>query len=243
MSIPPHREPFLLNKFLDAETAPAFELRRPCLGSINFCDYSFFQRLDPQNPFLDARFPRFKHSDFLYKLPREAVTKKDVDRAKDLSPRHHERGKWGLTICNRHSPWRTSFPDRFPRLEGNDSLKVTGPPVYRTGLESIPHGRVDLSHRRLRWIENTRGGKVFETRARDEKWDRYREGAGPITRMNYKDEQSKFGTFKKAVMKPPSMKGFYSDSERTPSYQRSAAGSTSTPADDQISVRSVKSVR
>jgi len=163
-SIPPHREPFLLNKFLDAETSDAYELRRPCLGSINFCSTGFFERLDPANPFFDARFPRFKHCDFLYKLPSEAVTKRDVRKAKDLSPRHKEKGTWGLTISNQHSPWRTSFPDRTNRLEGNETMKVTGPALYRTALESIPHGRTDLSQRRLRWIENTRGGKVFESR-------------------------------------------------------------------------------
>lgn len=235
MSIPPHREPFLLNKYLDAEVKPDYQLRRPCLGSTNFCDTGFFERLDPANPFLDARFPRFKHSDFLYKLPREAVTKRDVDRKRDWSPRHTEKGKWGLTVCNRHSPWRTSFPDRFPRLEGNESLKTTGPAVYRPGLESIPHGRSDLSHRRLRWLENTQGGKIFETRARDEKWNRYREGAGSITRATYTEElPSRWsGTMKK---KEPNVQ-FYSESERnTPSQKGSM---TPVLSEDQISVRSV----
>ncbi len=165
---------------------------------MNFCDTGFFERMDPENPFLDCRFPRFKHSDFLYKLPREAVTKRDVSHAQDLSPRHKEKGHWGLTICNKHSSWRTSFPDRFPRLEGNEKMMVSGPPVYRPGLESIPDGRKNLSLRRLRWIENTNGGKVFETRAKDDRWDRYRPGAGPITRMDY--GRHSLGTFRKKVL-------------------------------------------
>lgn len=59
MSVLPVREPFLLNKYLLAETASSFDLRRPCLSSRNFCDTSFFQRLDPTHPFHDCRFPRY----------------------------------------------------------------------------------------------------------------------------------------------------------------------------------------
>ena len=56
--------------------------------------------------------------------------------------------RWGETICNRHSQWRTSFPDRMSRLDGNDSLKVSGPAVFKTSLESIPDGSASLSKRR-----------------------------------------------------------------------------------------------
>jgi len=58
-------------------------------------------------------------------------------------------------------------------------------------------------------MENTKGGKIFESRARDEKWDRYREGAGPIARMPFPDKtqlilgpnvpQGQYGTFKQKV--------------------------------------------
>jgi len=60
---------------------------------------------------------------------------RDVERSKTLSPRNKEKGMWGLTICNKHSPWRTSFPDRFRRLEGNDALKTTGPATFRPGID------------------------------------------------------------------------------------------------------------
>lgn len=217
MSLPPYREPFLLNKFLDAESTKEFGLRRPGLGSFNFCDPAFFKLLDPKNPFTDSRFPRYKHSDFLYSLPREAVTEQDSPRS---SPR------WGETICNRHSKWRTSFPDRMPRLEGNDSMKVSGPATFKPGLESIPDGSKSLSERRLRWMENTRGGKIFETRARDERWDRYREGAGPITRTKFEFSQpvkrgGVYGTFRKAT----SMPKFWSESE----VNSGSAGGAGTP--------------
>lgn len=66
MSLPPHREPFLLNKFLDAVESDGYEFRRPCLHSKNFCDYEFFRRLNVKDNFVESRFPRYKHADFLY---------------------------------------------------------------------------------------------------------------------------------------------------------------------------------
>jgi len=245
MSIPPHREPFLLNKFLDAETQPDYEFRRPCLGSTNYCDYEYFHRMDAKNPFCDSRFPRYKHSDFLYKLPKEAVL--DTDTA-GLSPRALEKNKWGLRISNKHAEWRSSFPDRFPRLEGNEAdYMVSGPQVYKPSLESIRNGKTDLSFRRLRYMENTKGGKIFETRARDEKWDRYREGAGPITRTvtfakdNKAPQKAPWSTFRIPGQKQKSVPNikFWSESERMSSHCESdvisatSLGAPPTPGGQQ----------
>ena len=91
-----------------------------------------------------------------------------------------ERARWGQTVDGHPSEWRTSFPDRMHRLAGHDSNKTTGEAVFRPALENIPNGREDISLRRLKFLEKTAGGEIFRRRARDEKWDRFREGAASI---------------------------------------------------------------
>ncbi|CAD7942509.1 unnamed protein product [Amoebophrya sp. A25] len=202
MSLPPYREPFLLNKFLDAEVQESYEFRRPCLGSKNYCDYEFFKRMNVKDNFVEARFPRFKHADFLYKLPNAAVTRGDVEVAKakgELSPRGNEKAEWGTTCDNHHVQQRTAFPERCREIEGNDKMMMSGPPVFKTAMDNLKNGSQDLSYRRLRYMERTDGGRVFETRARDERWDRFREGAGAITRTKFAPKEQlkqRYGTFR-----------------------------------------------
>ncbi|CAD7939503.1 unnamed protein product [Amoebophrya sp. A120] len=220
MSLPPHREPFLLNKFLDAESQQDYEFRRPCLHSKNFCDYEFFRRMNIKDNFVEARFPRFKHADFLYKLPDCAVTQRDADDAKErgsLSPRGHGPGKttWGMTIDNHHCQQRTAFPERMRDVEGNKEMMNSGPAVFKTVMDNLANGSRDLSFRRLRYMEKSKGGKTFETRARDEKWNRFREGAGPITRtkfLNVNEAKARYGTFRVPGAKSVPQLPYWSDS-------------------------------
>ena len=92
-----------------------------------------------------------------------------------------ERGTWGQTICEHHSTWRTAFPDRFPRLEGNPRDMNTGMRVYKHALDSIPNGRQDLDMRRLKFLEKTRGGARFHQPL--QRWDRFRQGAPSIPQI------------------------------------------------------------
>jgi len=177
MSLPPHRPPFLFNKYCEATRSDAYEFCRPGAGSKHWCDPGFLERMDVTNPMKLSHFPRYKNFDGQVKNPPEAVMENDVV----LSPRGERR--WGATICNTHSPWRSSFPDRMPRLEGNDRDMTTGMKCYKTALESIPNGRENLSYRRLRYMKKTQCGKVFNNSQGNRMFaNRWKEGADAITR-------------------------------------------------------------
>ncbi len=108
-----------------------------------------------------------------------------------------DKKRWGQTVDGHPSEWRTSFPDRMHRLAGHDQNRTTGEAIFRPALETIPNGREDISLRRLKFLEKTAGGEIFRRRARDERWDRFREGAASIPSIPihlHKTARAPFGT-------------------------------------------------
>lgn len=217
MSIPPHRDVRVYNKFLDCADLKkhSYDYRRPCHGSIAFCDDEFFRRLDVGHPYRDAHFPRYPHADFMFQECPQAVTGQE---------------RWGSNICSQLSPMRSSFPTRQNRLEHNSMNMTTGQwhscvtadsslglPVTKPAPESLTHGdpHAILSTRRLRKIERTNGGKKDYHYV---KWDRFREGAHPsIPRIVHTGNFRSFGQ--------ANIKRSYSDSSFTGSRRNSVGSS------------------
>lgn len=161
-----HRDPFLYNKFLDANDLKnsKYDYRRPCIGATNFCDYEYFRRLNVEHPFRDAYFPRFPQADFLYQKPSFAVEQGEGKK------------RWGGDITRELSSWRTSFPDRQNRLANNTHDSTTGMGVLKPAPETLTHGKEDLSNKRMTKVERTRGG-AGKYNFYGKRWDRFREGA------------------------------------------------------------------